>query len=105
VPAHADAPFSQIIERLSRDDGAVLVRELARDILEQLRAAPDQARSVRRTASETHIGSPSAASTVRRAVRPPVDPTSGRASPARSGASLVRRQTSRAHHGAADTPS
>ncbi|PWY97167.1 hypothetical protein BCV70DRAFT_71012 [Testicularia cyperi] len=45
----------ELVEKLSKQDGAVLVRELARDILAQ-RHAERETRTVRRTMSETHVG-------------------------------------------------
>ncbi|SOV01322.1 related to MAPKK kinase [Ustilago sp. UG-2017a] len=45
-----------LVEKLSAKDNAVLVKELARDILSQRQAEPEASRTVRRTLSDTHVG-------------------------------------------------
>ncbi|KAI3479228.1 hypothetical protein L1887_58659 [Cichorium endivia] len=46
----------EAVERLSVKDNAVLVKELARDILSQRHAEREVGRTVRRTLSDTHMG-------------------------------------------------
>ncbi|SPO21335.1 related to MAPKK kinase [Ustilago trichophora] len=45
-----------VVEKLSTKDNAVLVKELARDILSQRQTEREAARTVRRTLSDTHVG-------------------------------------------------
>ena len=45
-----------VVEKLSIKDSAVLVKELARDILSQRHAEREVSRAVRRTLSDTHVG-------------------------------------------------
>lgn len=46
----------EAVEKLSAKDNAVLVKELARDILSQRQAERETSRTVRRTLSDTHVG-------------------------------------------------
>uniref|UniRef100_V5GL20 Protein kinase n=1 Tax=Kalmanozyma brasiliensis (strain GHG001) TaxID=1365824 RepID=V5GL20_KALBG len=45
-----------VVEKLSNKDNAVLVKELARDILSQRHVEREASRNVRRTSSDTHMG-------------------------------------------------
>lgn len=69
-------PF-QIIDELSQKDGAILVRELAREILAQryMQPEPPIARAVRRSTSESNVSLASASSLMEGARTPPSIPS------------------------------